>query len=136
MGVRRYQDLFTWQLANSFNESIRRSVAKSPEARKDHKFRGQLLDASRAIAPNIAEGFARYSPAQFRQFLDYALGSLAEAETRFSEGVASGYFSERDAAEVTHYAKRCATALVRLKQSQRSDPPHSVRPGKQKVGQR
>ena len=122
MGVRRYQDLFTWQLADSFNTSVRRCVARSPAARNDFKFRHQLLDASRAIAPDIAEGFVRYSRPQFRQFLDYALGSLAEAETRFREGLASGYFSETESAEVLRYAKRCAKAIVRLKQSQEQNP--------------
>ena len=128
MGVRRYQDLFTWQLANAFNEAVRQCVARSREAQTNFRFRDQLLEASRVIAPDVAEGFARYSRAQFRQFLDYALGSLAEAETRFREGVASGYFSQDELLEVTRHAKRCGKAIVRLKQSQEETPDDHRKP--------
>ena len=70
------------------------------------------------MSKDIAEGFLRFSPLVFAGFLDYALGSLVEAEARLEDGVELQYFAPGVSAEAARLARRCLTATVRLKQSQ------------------
>jgi len=118
VGVRRYQDLITWQLADAFKNEVTRIVRGSREAWLDLKYRSQVLEASRAVGKDVAEGFLRCSPRQFATFLDYALASMAEAELRLSDGIELAYFPETECHAARRLAKRCTVAILRLKQSQ------------------
>lgn len=123
MGVRHYRDLIAWQLAMAFAAEVTGLVRGSPGAERDREYRNQLLGAAESVASNVAEGFLRFSRAEFRRFLDYALGSLVEAETRLDHGVARKYFSQDDTAKANRLARRALTAMVRLKQSQGTNAP-------------
>jgi four helix bundle protein len=118
MGVHRYRDLIAWQLAEEFKREVLTIVNGSSLAKEDLRFRSQLLECSRAVSKDIAEGFLRFSPGYFISFLDYALGSLGEAERRLIDGVELKYFSELECQEARRFAKRCMVATIRLKQSQ------------------
>jgi four helix bundle protein len=119
MAERRYQDLISWQTAELFRDEIHRLVADSPPATGDFKFRSQILEASRAVPAHIVEGFLRYSPREFMRFLDYAISSLGEAESRLQSGIKASYFSASACAGAFRLARRCFTATLRLKQSQK-----------------
>jgi four helix bundle protein len=118
VAVRRVQDLIAWQLAEDFKHEVQRHLASSAEASADLRYRGQLLSAASAVPKDVAEGFIRYSPSAFIQFLDYALGSLVEAEQKLKDGIELGYFPEPDCAGAFRLARRCLTAVIRLKQRQ------------------
>lgn len=118
MGVRRYQDLIAWQLADRFRVEVQR-VAGSPTAEGlDFRGRAQLLEAARGVPANVVEGFLRYSAADFRRFLDYAIASLGEAEDRLRDGVGPGYWRLEDCQSALRLARRCGQAMLRLKHSQ------------------
>ena len=119
MAVRRYQDLIAWQTGELFSEEVHRLVASSPNARADFKYRSQILEASRAVPANIVEGFLRFSPREIMRFLDYAIASLGEAESRLGAGISAEYFSAIQCQAAFRFARRCLTATVRLKQSQK-----------------
>ena len=102
-----------------FTAEIHRLVAESPDATRDFKFRAQILEASRAIPGHIVEGFLRYSPREFMRFLDYAVSSLGEAESRLESGIKANYFSATACSPAFRLARRCFTATLRLKQSQK-----------------
>ena len=118
MGVRRYQDLFAWQLAEALKKEIFRLVDRDRVKLASWKYRDQIVESSAAVPKDIAEGFVRYSPSQFKTFLDYALASLAESEEWLKDGVFRKYFSHEDAQEGLLLAKRCWTATLGLKHSQ------------------
>ena len=118
MGVRRYQDLHAWQLAEAFSDEVTQLLKESREGWRDLSFREQLLDAAGAVPSDVSEGFLRFSPAQFCLFLDYGLASLGEAERRVHRGVRIGYFRAERCEQAFRLARRCLTACVRLKQSQ------------------
>ena len=117
MGVRRYRDLYAWQLADAFCAEVNRLIELSGAARLDTRYRDQLLGAAESVAGNVAEGFLRFSSADFSRFLSYALGSLGEAESRLRNGVRRGYFHASEIAAAETLARRALTAIVRLKRS-------------------
>jgi len=118
MAVRTYQELIAWQTAELFKEEVVRLVEASIAATRDFKFRSQILEAASGVSSSIVEGFLRFRPREFAHFLDYALGSLGEAELRLYDGIRRGYFKARDCEAAFLFARRCLTASVRLKRSQ------------------
>jgi four helix bundle protein len=67
---------------------------------------------------NIAEGFLRNSPGDFRRFLGISLGSLGETESRLRDGIQLNYFSEDECKAAFRFGRRCAMACVGLRKSQ------------------
>lgn len=117
-GVRKAEDFAAWQLAESFKSEVFALVRNSPEAMRDFRFRNQLKDAAAGISKHITEGFVRFGPLDFCRFLDYALGSLREAERWIHDGVEFGYFPEEKCRRAFWFGKRCFVATLRLKHSQ------------------
>lgn len=116
MGVRRFQDLVCWQLSLQLHGRIVAIVARG-SVRRDRGFCDQLLRASGAAAPNIAEGFARFSKPEFRRFLRYAIASLSETQTLLEQGRQRGHIVGEELEEVATLACRAAAAATRLHRS-------------------
>ena len=119
MVVRHYKDLIAWQLAERFKVEIFGLLQASSRASEDRIYTEQLTAAASSVTSNITEGFLRFSPGDFKRFLDYALGSLGEAEGRLADGIQLGYFDATSCEQAFRFAKRCLVATVRLKKSQR-----------------
>jgi four helix bundle protein len=119
MAVRHYRDLIAWQTADEFKREVFKLLQANKDASNNRRYRHQLIGAASGVAANIAEGFLRCAPAEFCRFIDYGLGSLVEAETPLMDGVALGYFTADSCTAALQLARRCLTACVRLKQSQR-----------------
>jgi four helix bundle protein len=117
-GVRKAEDFAAWHLAEAFKSQVFALLKSSPEAMRDRLFRYQLKDSAAGISKHITEGFYRLSPLDFCRFLDYALGSLREAERWIYDGIESGYFKKEDCRRAWWFGKRCFTATLRLKHSQ------------------
>ncbi len=125
MGVWHYQQLDAWRLADAFKLEAFRLVKVTSAIRREHRFRSQLVESSRGVSKNIAEGFVRRSPATFVMYLTYALASLAEAEEHLRDAVQLEYLSEAEAAPALLLAKRCSVATSRLRKSQEGLVPPS-----------
>jgi len=119
VGVRHYKELVAWQLAEQFKQEVFGLLQASNRASVDRPYAEQLTAAASSVTSNIVEGFLRYAPGDFRRFLDYALGSLGEAEVRLADGIQLGYFDAVSCEKAFRFAKRCLVATIRLKQSQR-----------------
>ena len=117
-GVRKAQDFAAWQLAEAFKSEVFVLLKGSPEAMRDRRFRYQLKDSASGSSKHITEGFFRFSPLDFCRFLDYALGSLREAERWIHDGIEFGYFPEERCRRAFWFGERCFTATLRLKHSQ------------------
>ena len=72
-------ELVAWQLAQELNEFMHNVTNRQALARDFDSCR-QVNDAAESAPRNIAEGFGRFAPREFAQFLRIAIGS--EFETR------------------------------------------------------
>jgi four helix bundle protein len=90
----------------------------SLQAKRNFKYRDQLQESAAGVSKQIAEGYQRCSPLDFARFLDYALGSLAEAEERLRDGIQLRYFEQAACEKALRYAVRASKAILGLKQSQ------------------
>ncbi len=90
--IRSYHDLIAWQKAVALSLKIYQLTAKFPA---DERFGliSQLRRASVGVPSNIAEGQARLTPGEFRQFLGIARGSLAELDTQLIIAEQLGYLT-------------------------------------------
>jgi len=86
----RYRDLIIFQKADKLAYDIYKLTRSFP---KDEMFglTTQLRRAVLSIPTNIVEGHARRSKKEFRQFINIALGSLAETDYLFNFSKRLGY---------------------------------------------
>jgi four helix bundle protein len=92
-GARSFTELHAWQLANELKRGVY-GLIDSTRARNDTKFSDQIRDAAASAPRNIAEGFGRYQPREFSQYLRVANGSLMETSNHLRDGVDRGYFTQ------------------------------------------
>ena len=93
MSVKSYQDLIVWQKAMDLVQMVYETTKQFP---KDELYAltNQLRRAAVSIPSNIAEGHARQSTAEFRNFLSIARGSLAEVETQLRIATRLNYMTQ------------------------------------------
>ncbi len=75
-----YRDLLAWKKAMDFVLEIYQCTKSFPRD-EVYGLATQMRRAAVAIPANIAEGQARYSPAEFHNYLGRARGALVEVET-------------------------------------------------------
>ena len=91
-----YRDLIAWQKAMVLVTEIYRVTANFPREER-YGLTNQLRRAAVSVPSNIAEGQARFSRKEFRQFLSHARGSVAEIETQISIAANLCYLNQEEA---------------------------------------
>jgi four helix bundle protein len=117
MGVRLLEELDAYQLAQEFKREVYRLIEDSPTAKRDFRFRDQLRDSASGVPRNIGEGFRRFGAPEIAQFLNIALGSLAESEVNLTDGIDRRHFTEAACAPAFLLAKRCGKATLNFHKS-------------------
>ena len=79
--MQSHRDLEVWKLAMRLVVAIYDLAKKLPPEER-YALSDQLRRAAVSIPANIAEGYARNTPADFRRFLLIAAGSTAEVQTQ------------------------------------------------------
>ena len=113
MRARNYLELEVWQLCEEIRKRVIAETLTRPAA-SDRKFCNQIRDAAEDATADVAEGFLRFHPGEFAQFLGYALSSLAEVRERTRYAHGRRFFSDDVAAAITVScvrADRAARAL-------------------------
>jgi four helix bundle protein len=90
LAVQSYRDLIAWQKAMDLVTRVYTCTESFPKT-EVYGLTSQLRRAAVSIPSNIAEGHARLSSGEFRQFLGHALGSLCELETQVLISERLGY---------------------------------------------
>ena len=88
-----FRDLLVWQKAMSLVTDIYRNTRQFPPEER-YGLTSQVRRAAVSVPSNIAEGQARLTRGEFRQFLGHAKGSLAEVETQLLIAENLGFFRE------------------------------------------
>ncbi|MEW6171956.1 MAG: four helix bundle protein [Bacillota bacterium] len=78
--VKSYRDLIAWQKSIALVQKIYQFTQRFPKE-EIYGLSSQIRRAAVSVPANIAEGQARSSRGEFKQFLGMAKGSLAELET-------------------------------------------------------
>jgi four helix bundle protein len=77
--MKNFRDLKVWQESHELTLSVYRHTANFPRDEK-YGLTSQLRRSTASIPANIAEGCGRGSDADFKRFLQIAMGSASETE--------------------------------------------------------
>lgn len=89
-----YKKLIVWEKADDLAFRIYTLTKKFPKEEM-YGLISQLRRAALSIPVNIAEGHARQNKNEFRQFVNIALGSLAEVRYLLEFSLKLGYLDEK-----------------------------------------
>ena len=113
-GVRRYEDLEAWQIADELKREVYALTETGP-ASKDFKFRDQIRASAASSTKNIAEGFGRFRPAENAHFVEFSVASAMETKDSLKDGVDRGHFTPARVARAQELAERsiqCSTRFI------------------------
>ena len=112
--IRRFEDLAVWQKARDLSVAIYQMTAQGQFGR-DYELRSQIRRAAVSVMSNIAEGFDRYSRAEFRQFLSIARGSASEVRSQLHLALALGYITQPEFDQLNELCWEIARMLASLR---------------------
>jgi four helix bundle protein len=112
--IRRFEDLAVWQKSRDLSVAIYR-VTQSGRFAQDHGLRNQIRRAAVSVMSNIAEGFDRYSRAEFRQFLSISRGSASEVRSQLHLALALGYITQAEFDQLNAQCWEIARMLASLR---------------------
>jgi four helix bundle protein len=107
-----------WQLSYELKCEVFDFTGEGPAAR-DYRYRDQIRDSGASAPANIAEGFGRFEPAEFAQYLKYARASLMETQNHLIDGHDRRYLADKLFSRLFNLAgaaRRTTTNLMRSKQ--------------------
>ena len=127
--AKRFEELECWRKARGLTKVIYQATATGTFS-KDFALRDQIRRAAISIMLNIAEGFARKTDKEFRQFLIHAHGSCAEVQAALYVALDQGYLADEgfnalyaSAEEVSKMILSLANYLSRPHSPSRSSGP-------------
>jgi four helix bundle protein len=89
----RFEDIQAWQKARILAVQVYR-ICEEGKFAKDFELRGQIRRSATSVMANIAEGQGRRTDKDFANFLNIALGSVAETKSHLYLASDLGYVSE------------------------------------------
>ena len=113
---RSYRDLIVWKKSINLIGRIYSSTCCFPKEEM-YGITSQIRRAGISIAANIAEGQARNTIGEFRQFLGIAQGSLAELETLLIISENLGYLKAQEAETLLNGCEEIGKLSAGLKKS-------------------
>lgn len=114
--VRRFEDLIAWQKARALAVAIYRATGEGTFTR-DFRLRDQIRAAAVSVMSNIAEGYERFSPADFCNFLRIARASCAEVRSQLYLASDIGHLAEDRSRELQQLAQGVGRIIGGLRAS-------------------
>jgi len=106
-------DLIVWQRALELTVAIYELSRQFPKE-EIYGLTSQMRRASVSVSSNIAEGRGRLSPAEFRQFLGLAQGSLYELRTQLIVAKRLGFADVAELNAVESLCQETSKMLISL----------------------
>ncbi len=127
-GLKDFREFAAWQRAEELRVMCEEFLSR-PGVRQRFR-RAQQLDDAVASAPrNIAEGFGRFKPKVFAQFVSFAKGSETEVLNILLEARSAKFLSATEFPKFETAARRAiGTAVGLIRYLQRSDEPPNPEP--------
>ncbi len=110
--AKHYRELIAWQKAMDLVTHVYDTTKRFPD---DEKFGlvSQMRRCAVSVPSNIAEGQARNTTGEFKQFLGIARGSIAELTTQILISERLGYLSEpKSTVEMAEEVGRILSGLI------------------------
>ena len=115
--IKTFKELEIWKKGIELVKEVYKLTEKFPDSEL-YGLTSQMRRCAVSMPSNVAEGFRRKHSKEFKQFLNVALGSLAELETQIIIAKELGYLEdgrENHIAELTdHTSRMIATLLKKL----------------------
>jgi len=111
--IQSYRELVVWQKAMTLVELIYEVTRQFPKEEL-YGLTNQIRRAAVSISSNIAEGQARKSTAEFRNFLSIAQGSRAEVETQTLIAIRLNYLQQTSATPILSLLEELSKMLATL----------------------
>lgn len=92
---KKFEEIQAWQKARTLTKDIY-LLSGSDEFGKDFDLRRQIRRSSMSIMANIAEGQGRRTDKEFANFLNMALGSVAETKSQMYLALDLRYVNESE----------------------------------------
>jgi four helix bundle protein len=112
--ARRFEDLEVWKKAEDLAVVVYRASSTLPFSH-DFALRDQVRRAAISVMSNIAEGFDRYSRAEFRHFLSVSRSSAAEVRAQLHLAHRLEYLDSATAAELEARCLEISRMLAALR---------------------
>ena len=116
MGVQSYRDLKVWNTAVQLTLEVYRITESFPRSER-FGLTIQLRRAAVAVASNIAEGHARSTRGEFRNFLSIARGSAIEVEVQLFLAEQIGYVQSPTLVKARGYCESISRMITKLKRA-------------------
>jgi len=113
MAVQNYRELIVWQKAMDVVELVYQATKIFPKEEL-YGLTNQVRRAAVSIPSNIAEGQARQSTAEFRNFLSIAQGSRAEVETQIMIAQRLGYLPQQQTDQILNLSEEIKRMIYSL----------------------
>ena len=113
-GFKSPEEFDAWQLAWELKQRVFAFTATTP-ASQDRKFCDEIRKSARSAPDNIAEGFYRFCPPDFANFVRIARGSLGEARNQLRHAHSQKYLTDEEFADLLRVCKRAIGAATGLR---------------------
>ena len=112
-GWRSHEEIIAWQCAYELKRRVYALIGSGPITR-DFDLHDQLRRSAGSAPRLIAEGFGRYLPGDFANYLRQANAELKETSESLRDGVDRGYFTEDHVVPLQRLSRRASKAATRL----------------------
>ena len=117
--TRQFEELVSWQRMHELHVEIDRATQDASD-RGDFDFRDQLRDAATSAERHIVDGFGRYNPVVFANFLEFSRTAACKTRSLLRKGLDGGYLSAEQFNELDQLAIRGLRAVVSFQRYLRS----------------
>lgn len=115
--AKEFTELMAWQRADELERFVQ-EIIKRPVLARDARYCQQVADAAASAPRNIAEGFGRFAPTQFANFLRIAIGSELETQNHILKAWQRGAITDEEHCVGVVLCKRAVSAAVGLRRYQ------------------
>jgi len=118
--IKTFFDLDVYRLGNEYAMKIFSLTRNFPKS-ETYSLTSQIVDSSRSICANIAEGWGRrVYESEFKKFLVYSMGSLQETKSWLQFAVQCKYISDEEFRQLLEEAEVIGSKLFKLHQNWKS----------------